>query len=523
VARAQHPHAFVEGLPTGHIEQHPEQWWDAVAATAREVLQHVDRTRIAGIGVSGQQHGAVVLDGSGAVVRPAKLWCDTATAAEARELSERTGRAVPTGFTASKLLWLARHEGRSWAAVQRVLLPHDFINLRLTGEASMEFGDASGTGFFAPEQRRFDPAAMAAIDPRLSSMLPALRPVGELAGRLSKTAAERTGLPAGIPVAPGGGDNMMSAIGSGATRAGVVVVSLGTSGTIFTRTERCVVDPKGSIAPFCSSDGAWLPLLCVMNLTGVSEEVKLLTGLSHAELSKLAADVPPGCAGLLWLPFLVGERVPDLPLATGTLLGLRPGLLRAGHLYRAALEGTSLNLGAGLDRLRGTRAADRRSPRHRRRFAESAVAADPRERVRRAGAAAARSGVGGARRRAAGGMVRATPRGREEPRHRRRRGAVRASRSGNAARCGAAVAARLAALALRHGGREAAPRESLSSCRAWQHVAFDGAGPPAIPWWHVDTSQDRFGVAGQGYPSSADARHDARRHPRFRSGLLPAR
>jgi len=353
VARAQHPHAFVEGLPTGHIEQHPEQWWDAVAATAREVLQHVDRTRIAGIGVSGQQHGAVVLDGSGAVVRPAKLWCDTATAAEARELSARTGRAVPTGFTASKLLWLARHEGRSWAAVQRVLLPHDFINLRLTGEASMEFGDASGTGFFAPEQRRFDPAAMAAIDPRLSSMLPALRPVGELAGRLSQTAAERTGLPAGIPVAPGGGDNMMSAIGSGATRAGVVVVSLGTSGTIFTRTERCVVDPKGSIAPFCSSDGAWLPLLCVMNLTGVSEEVKLLTGLSHAELSKLAADVPTGCAGLLWLPFLVGERVPDLPLATGTLLGLRPGLLRAGHLYRAALEGTSLNLGAGLDRLRG--------------------------------------------------------------------------------------------------------------------------------------------------------------------------
>ncbi|HZN40640.1 MAG TPA: xylulokinase [Planctomycetota bacterium] len=352
VARAQHAHAFVEGLPPGHIEQHPEQWMDAVVATAREVLQHVDPTRIAGIGVSGQQHGAVVLDAAGAVVRPAKLWCDTATAAEARELSERTGRAVPTGFTASKLLWLARHESRSWAAVQRVLLPHDFVNLRLTGEASMEFGDASGTGFFAPEQRRFDAAAMAAIDLRLPSMLPALRAVGELAGRLSAAAAARIGLPAGIPVAPGGGDNMMSAIGSGATRAGVVVVSLGTSGTIFTRTERPVVDPKGCIAPFCSSDGAWLPLLCVMNLTGVAEEVKALTGLSHDALTRLAADVPPGCAGLLWLPFLVGERVPDLPLATGTLLGLRPGLLRPGHVYRAALEGTSLNLGAGLDRLR---------------------------------------------------------------------------------------------------------------------------------------------------------------------------
>jgi xylulokinase len=133
-------------------------------------------------------------------VRPAKLWCDTATAAEARELSERTGRAVPTGFTASKLLWLARHEGRSWAAVQRVLLPHDFINLRLTGEASMEFGDASGTA----SSRRTAPLRSGGDGrDRPAAVLDAARaaPVGELAGRLSKTAAERTGLPAGIPVA----------------------------------------------------------------------------------------------------------------------------------------------------------------------------------------------------------------------------------------------------------------------------------------------------------------------------------
>ena len=360
VARAQHPHTFVEGLPPGHIEQQPEQWMDAVAATAREVLQHVDRARIAGIGVSGQQHGAVVLDAAGAVVRPAKLWCDTATVAEARELARRTGRPMPTGFTASKLLWLARHEPRQWAAVHRVLLPHDFVNLRLSGEYSMEFGDASGTGFFDPKHRSFDEAAMVAIDPRLPAMLPPLRAIGALAGRLSAAAAERTGLPAGIPIAPGGGDNMMSAIGSGATKAGVVVVSLGTSGTIFTRTPRSVVDPKGCVAPFCSSDGAWLPLLCVMNLTGITEEVKALTGLGHEALSALAAQVQPGCSGLLWLPFLLGERVPDLPQATGTLLGLRPGLLRPGHLYRAALEGTSLNLGAGLDRMRalGLRVAE---------------------------------------------------------------------------------------------------------------------------------------------------------------------
>lgn len=352
VARASRSYGLLPGLPPGHLEQDPQTWLDAVAATARDVLAAVDPARIAGLAVSGQQHGCVVLDGDGHVVRPAKLWCDTATAAEARELSVRLGRAVPTGFTASKLMWLARREPAAWAAVRRVLLPHDFVNLRLTGVASMECGDASGTGFFDPVERRFDRIAAHAIDARLAAMLPPLRAPGELAGRLSEAGAALLGLPAGLPVGPGGGDNMMAAIGSGATRAGVVVVSLGTSGTIFTRTGAPVVDPQGLIAPFCSSDGGWLPLLCVMNLTGVTEEVKALTGRSHDELTSLASAVPIGCDGLLWLPFLAGERVPDLPDATGTLLGLRPGLLRPGHLYRAAIEGTSCNLAAGLDRLR---------------------------------------------------------------------------------------------------------------------------------------------------------------------------
>lgn len=352
VARAALAHGLLPDLPPGHLEQHPETWLEAVATTCREVLQQVDPARIGGLGVSGQQHGCVVLDAAARVVRPAKLWCDTSTAAEARELSARLGRAVPTGFTASKLLWLARHEPAHWAQVRHVLLPHDFVNFRLTGLASMEFGDASGTGFFDPHERAFERIAMHAIDARLPGLLPPLRQPGELAGRLSAAGAALLGLPRGLPVAAGGGDNMMAAIGSGATRAGVVVVSLGTSGTIFTRADAPVVDPRGLIAPFCSSDGAWLPLLCVMNLTGVTEEVKALTGLDHATLTGLAAQVPAGCDGLTWLPFLAGERVPDLPEATGTLLGVRAGLLRPGHLYRAALEGTSCNLGAGLDRLR---------------------------------------------------------------------------------------------------------------------------------------------------------------------------
>jgi xylulokinase len=352
IGRGSCAHSLLPGLPPGHMEQQPQQWLDAMVTAARQALAAVDGSRIAGIAVSGQQHGCVVLDERGAVVRPAKLWCDTATAAEASELAARLGRPVPTGFTASKVSWLARHEPANWARVRRVLLPHDYCNWWLTGEASMEFGDASGTGWFDPEARCFDPVAMAAIDPALAARLPALRAPGELAGKLTAAAARALGLPVGIPVGPGGGDNMMAAIGSGATRAGVVTASLGTSGTIFTRTDRAVRDPAGAIAPFCSSDGAWLPLLCVMNVTGVSEEVKLLTGRDHAELTAAAAAVPVGADGLLWLPFLLGERVPDLPLATGSLLGLRPGSLRPGHLYRAAMEGTSLNLAAGLDRLR---------------------------------------------------------------------------------------------------------------------------------------------------------------------------
>lgn len=352
VARASAPHTMVEGLPPGHLEQDPQQWLAACAATARAVLPQVDAARLAGIGVSGQQHGCVVLDERGDVVRPAKLWCDTATAAEARELGERLGRSVPTGFTASKLLWLARHEPANWARVRSVLLPHDHVNRWLCGEAAMEFGDASGTGFFDPVARTFDAAAMAAIDARLPSLLPPLRAPGAFAGRLCAATAQQLGLRPGIPVSAGGGDNMMAAIGSGATTAGVVVASLGTSGTIFTRTESPLLDPRGAIAPFCSSDGAWLPLLCVMNVTGVTEEVRALTGMDHAALTAAAAAVGPGSGGLLWLPFLLGERVPDLPEATGTLLGMRPGTLRPGHLYRAALEGTALNLGAGLDRMR---------------------------------------------------------------------------------------------------------------------------------------------------------------------------
>ncbi len=354
IARASATYDLIEGLPAGAAEQHPDTWVDALRSVARELLaaDGVRTDAVVAVGISGQQHGCVVLDGRERVVRPAKLWCDTATAAEARELAERFGRAVPTGFTASKLLWIARHEPEHWERVRSVLLPHDYLNFLLTGDKTMEAGDASGTGLFDPETRGFRAEDVAALDERLPAMLPPLIEAGAPAGRLDARGGELLGLREGILVSAGGGDNMMSAVGSGATREGVVVVSLGTSGTVFTHARQPVVDPAGLIAPFCDSVGGWLPLLCVMNMTGVGEEVRTAFGLDHDALTAAAREVPPGCDGLLWLPYLAGERVPDLPQATGTLLGMRAGHLRPGVLYRAALEGTSLNLGWGVDRMR---------------------------------------------------------------------------------------------------------------------------------------------------------------------------
>ena len=400
IARAGVGYGLIEGLPSGAAEQHPGTWMAAVRDATALVLDEAARAaseageragrpvttgvaaraaiaaRVAGVGVSGQQHGLVVLDERGAVLRAAKLWCDTSTAAEAGELSSALGRAVPTGFTASKLLWLARHEPATWAAVRHVLLPHDVINFALTGRATMEAGDASGTGWFDPVARRWDARAIATLDaliagaagpisasssapgvaaPRearsVGSLLPTLLAPGEPAGFLSDSGAALLGLRAGIPVAAGGGDNMCAAVGSGATSPGAMVVSLGTSGTLFGYTDRPVIDPSGAIAPFCDSTGGWLPLLCVMNCTGVAEEIVALTGRSHGELTALAEREPPGCDGALLLPYLQGERVPDLPHARASLHGLRPGMARPGLLYRAALEGVALNLAWGAARL----------------------------------------------------------------------------------------------------------------------------------------------------------------------------
>lgn len=354
VGRAAVPLDLDRDPDTGRAEQNPSDWAAALAEALSILRARVPdlSSRIVGVGVSGQQHGAVWMDERGDVLRPAKLWCDTSTAREARELSAALGRTIPAGYTAPKVLWTARHEPDVCARAHRLLLPHDYLNFLLTGETWTEAGDASGTGYFDVVRRKYDEAAMRVVDTRLVDWAaPLVTDLDRPAGHVSSEAAARWGLPEGLPVAPGSGDNMMSALGAGATHEGIVVLSLGTSGTVFARSERPLADSDGAVAPFCDALGAWLPLVCVMNMTGVAEDVASLTGLDHAALTRAAEREPPGCGGLTYLPFLQGERVPNLPDATGTLHGLTPGSLTPGRWYRAAIEGASMGLVEGVARL----------------------------------------------------------------------------------------------------------------------------------------------------------------------------
>jgi xylulokinase len=361
VAQARAPHRLIEGLPLGHAEQNPRDWTKAMDAVIREVCAKVDRSRVRAIGVSGQQHGFVPLDEAGEVIRPAKLWCDTSTAEECAWLTKKLGGASAVirkaglpflpGYTAPKILWLKRHEPKNYRRLRHVLLPHDYLNFQLTGNYSMEFGDASGTALMDIRRREWSRAVVSAIDPKLAEWLPRLQPSHEAAGILLPARAQAYGLSAEVVVSAGGGDNMMGAIGTGNVKPGIVTASFGTSGTIYACASRPVVDPRGEVAAFCSSTGAWLPLLCTMNVTTVTERVRALFGMDHAALDAAAAGAPVGCGGMVLLPYLSGERTPNVPDGSGVLLGLNEGSFDAATWARAAMEGVTLGMNFGLRRL----------------------------------------------------------------------------------------------------------------------------------------------------------------------------
>lgn len=358
VATAGQPLELTAG-EDGSREQQPAWWIEAIRSCFAR-LDPALRARVTAIGVSGQQHGFVPLDANGDVLAPAKLWCDTSTGPQCRQIMDAAGgvqrcidlagNPILAGYTASKLPWTREHRADVYARLATILLPHDYVNFWLTGERWMEHGDASGTGWLDVRTRQWSPELLAATDPGrdLTACLPPLAPPDTTFPIRTQIAAD-LGLPAGVRVSAGGGDNMMAAIGTGNVAPGVLSMSLGTSGTLFTHADRPVVDDAGRWAAFCDSTGGWLPLICTMNCTVATEAAAGLCGFSSRDGDARLAGTRPGADGLLMLPFLNGERTPDLPNGRGSLFGMTGANLTAANLYRAAMEGALYSLRNGFD------------------------------------------------------------------------------------------------------------------------------------------------------------------------------
>lgn len=356
-------HELVE-KENGAREQQPSWWIDAMIAAVRSALaeEATPPEAVHAIGVSGQQHGLVVLDENMQVIRAAKLWNDTETAPQNEALLnqlggsqawfDQTGIVPLTGYTLSKLLWLKQNEPENFARVRHILLPHDYLNFWLTGQLTAEFGDASGTAFFDTRTRTWAEAPLTAIDGgtgQLRNALPRLIQPDELAGHLRPEAATALGLTTACVVSAGGGDNMMGAIGTGNVTEGIATISLGTSSTVYSYSSTPVGDPKGQIAAFCSSTGGWLPLVCTMNSTNVTTDVLRLLGRDVPFLSQALAATHPGADGITFIPFLNGERTPDLPTARGSLFGVSSSNLTPENFMRAAVEGVTFGILSGLN------------------------------------------------------------------------------------------------------------------------------------------------------------------------------
>lgn len=364
LASSQAAYLLVPGLAPGHLEQDPQDWIDAVEKTVAEVLAALGpkKQQVVAIGVSGQQHGFVPLDAAGKVIRPAKLWCDTSTVEQCRqfeaefggadELIKLAGNPMLPGYTAPKILWMKQNEPHHYKALETVLLPHDYLNFFLTGERAMEFGDASGTGLMDVRERTWCEPLVEFIDAELMSALPKISSSRRPLGLLRESLRAQWGLEKSPVVSAGGGDNMMGAIGTGNVRPGVVTVSLGTSGTIFAQAAEPVVDPEGEVAAFCDSTDRWMPLVCTMNVTVATEQMRKCFGWSHEEMERQIRSTPAGADGLLFLPYLNGERTPNLPGGTGVFHGLTTVTMEPARMARAVMEGVTLGLAYGLERFR---------------------------------------------------------------------------------------------------------------------------------------------------------------------------
>ncbi len=359
VASTSAPHAMIS-RDDGTREQEAIWYLDAIRSCFAQIDPKI-RKAIVSVGVSAQQHGFVPVGAKGEVLGPVKLWNDTATSEECDILTERLGgedrvfslidNQILVGYTAPKVLYLKRHNAQAYEKLAHILLPHDYINFYLTGVYSAEAGDASGTAFFDVKNRRWSEEVLHAIDDKRSllDMLPPLVEAGDACGRVTAEAARELGIPEGIPVSSGCGDNMASALGTGCVKPGSLTMSMGTSGTLFGYSDTIVSDRKGRLAAFCSSSGGYLPLLCTMNCTITTESIRALFGYDVKKLDELAFRAPIGCEGVTMLPFFNGERVPNLPRGKGVLAGFDLSNMKVENIARAALESSIYAMKGGLE------------------------------------------------------------------------------------------------------------------------------------------------------------------------------
>jgi len=356
---ASAPHELIS-RKDGTREQEAQWWIDALKACFEQIPDDVKKS-IIGIGVSGQQHGFVPVDKEGNVIRPVKLWNDTSTSREAErinntyggyeKITHEVGNPVLPGYTASKILWLREQHPQTYEKVHRILLPHDYLNFFLTGSFWMEHGDASGTAFLDIKKRDWDKRVLSIIDDRkdLTELLPPFIESHEIGGYVRKEAAELFGIPEGIPVSSGGGDNMMSAAGTGVIRDGDLAISLGTSGTMYGYSSKPIIDEKQRLAGFCSSTGGWLPLLCTMNCTVGMELYKDMYDIDVKTLDAVSAEANPGSDGVLTIPFFNGERTPNLPYGKGCLVGMDSTNTTKANMLRSSLESAIFGMLMGLE------------------------------------------------------------------------------------------------------------------------------------------------------------------------------
>ena len=362
LATVQSPHELSVG-DDGRREQQAT-WWIHALHSCFAQLQPGLKQRVIALGVSGQQHGFVPIGADGAVLAPVKLWNDTSTVTECADLHKllggeqcvvaMAGNAILPGYTASKILWLKRHRPMAYAQLRHILLPHDYLNFYLTGRYTMECGDASGTGFLDIRTRSWCEPILRAIDPDqdLRALLPPLISPMQAVGEVLPAVAAELGLPAGVLVSAGGGDNMMGAIGTGAIVPGQLTISLGTSGTLYAYAEQPTVAQDGEFAAFCDSTGGYLPLLCTMNCTAATEMMRGLFGVSLLEFEALLAGSEPGAGGITAMPFFDGERTPNCPQGAACFFGLTTANSNRQNLLRAVVEATALGLRTGLSALR---------------------------------------------------------------------------------------------------------------------------------------------------------------------------